>query len=327
MSTRVLVTGAAGYIGSHAVLALKAAGHEVAVIDDLSTGRRAALPGDVELVVGDVGVPETLARLITPGRFATIMHFAGSVVVPESVANPLKYYRNNTAASRTLIEACIAARVPTFVFSSTAAIYGIPNQGPVTEDTPTRPISPYGWSKLMTERMLTDVGSATSLRFAALRYFNVAGADLEGRTGQSTPKASHMIKVAVETALGKRPAIQVFGEDYATPDGTCVCDYIHVSDLAQAHVLVMEWLRTEGRTAVLNCGYGRGSSVWQVLDTVDRIAGTTIRRVPSPRREGDPPELVANSERLMGTVAWRPRYDDLGVIVKSALDWERTLSR
>jgi UDP-glucose 4-epimerase len=325
MADRVLVTGGAGYIGSHAVLALRAAGHETTVIDDLSTGRRQAVPAGVELIVADVGDASALARFLTPGRFATVMHFAGSVVVPESIADPLKYYRNNTAASRTLIEACVRAGVPSFVFSSTAAVYGIPESGPVTEETPTRPISPYGWSKLMTEQILKDVAAATELRYAALRYFNVAGADPEGRTGQATPEATHLVKVAVEAALGKRAEIRVFGEDYPTPDGTCVRDYIHVSDLAEAHVLVMDWLARERTSAVLNCGYGRGTSVRQVLDAVDTVSGGTIRRVAAPRRPGDPPELVADARRLGRTVGWRPRHADLATIVRTALDWERTL--
>jgi UDP-glucose 4-epimerase len=325
MGSRVLVTGGAGYIGSHAVLALRVAGHEVTVLDDLSTGRRQSVPADVELVIGDVGDERVLAGLIVPGRFATIMHFAGSIIVPESIVDPLKYYRNNTSASRTLIEACVRASVPTFVFSSTAAVYGDPERVPVTEDMPTRPISPYGWSKLMTEQVLKDVAAATPLSFVALRYFNVAGADPEGRTGQSTPQATNLVKVAVETAVGKRPEIMVFGEDYQTPDGTCIRDFIHVSDLADAHVLAMEWLKAERTSAILNCGYGRGSSVRQVLDTVDAVSGGRIRRVTAPRRPGDSAEVVANADRLSRTLGWRPRYANLEVIVRTALDWERRL--
>jgi UDP-glucose 4-epimerase len=322
----VLVTGGAGYIGSHAVLALLEAGHPVTVVDDLSTGVREAVPPSVEFVVGDVGDGALMARVLGAGGFDTIMHFAGSIVVPESVADPLKYYRNNTAASRTLIEAAVAARVPRFVFSSTAAVYGVPERLPVTEDAPTLPINPYGWSKLMTERILADVSAVTGLRHAVLRYFNVAGADPKGRAGQCTPEATHLIKVAVQAAIGQRAHVDVLGTDWPTEDGTGVRDYIHVSDLAEAHVAVMAWLRRGSSNGTFNCGYGRGASVASVLDAVDRAAATRIDRRVAPRRAGDPPTLIADPARLMRVVGWRPRHDDLDVIVRSALAWEKSLA-
>jgi UDP-glucose 4-epimerase len=322
----VLVTGRAGYIGSHAVLALQDAGHRPTVIDNLSTGRRSSVPADVPLIVGDVGDARLISRVLAETRFDTIMHFAGSVVVPESVADPLKYYGNNTAASRTLIEAAVNAHVPRFIFSSTAAVYGIPERIPVTEDTPPSPINPYGWSKLMTEQMLRDTAAACGLAFGILRYFNVAGADPRGRTGQSTPEATHLIKVAVEAAVGRRDGVAIFGTDWPTPDGTGVRDYIHVSDLADAHVRVMEHLRAGRLNVTFNCGYGRGASVREVLDAVDRAAGTTIARRLEPRRAGDPPALVADPGRLVATLDWRPRHDDLATIVATALAWERRLN-
>ncbi|MEX2647606.1 MAG: UDP-glucose 4-epimerase GalE, partial [Alphaproteobacteria bacterium] len=322
----VLVTGGAGYIGSHAVLALIDAGHRVTVIDDLSTGVRAAVPGSVELIVGDVGDRALVGRVLASARFDTIMHFAGSIVVPESVADPLKYYRNNTAASRTLIEAAVAAGVPRFVFSSTAAVYGVPEAIPIGEDAPTRPINPYGWSKLMTEQILRDTSAATGLRHASLRYFNVAGADPAGRAGQCTPEATHLIKVAVQAAIGKRGHVEVFGDDWPTADGTGVRDYIHVSDLADAHVAVMALLRRGAASATFNCGYGRGASVRQVLDAVDRAAGGRIERRHAPRRPGDPPALVADPGRLMRAVGWTPRHGDLATIVATAVAGARKLA-
>src|SRR5687768_10510927 len=324
MRVPVLVTGGAGYIGSHAVLALQDAGWPVAVIDNLTTGFRFAVPEGVAFYQGDIEDAELLARLFAEQGTRAIMHFAGSIVVPESVADPLKYYHNNTAKSRALIAAAVSAEVPHFVFSSTAATYGIPEVSPVTEDTPRRPINPYGWSKLMTEQMLADTAAAHPLNYCALRYFNVAGADPQGRSGQSTAGATHLIKVAVEAALGKRDSVAVFGTNYATPDGTGVRDYIHVSDLAAAHVLALEALISEpGRSLTMNCGYGRGFSVLEVLDAVDRVTNRTIERVMAPRRAGDPDALISDPALLKATLPWRPEHERLDEIVAHALAWER----
>ena len=326
MNEAVLVTGGAGYVGSHAVLALQAAGREVVVIDDLSTGFAWAVPEGAALVRGDVADAGLVGRTIAEHRVGAIVHFAGSVVVPESVADPLKYYRNNSAASRTLIEAAVKGGVRRFLFSSTAAVYGIPDSVPVAEDARTEPINPYGWSKLMTERMLADVAAAHPLDYCALRYFNVAGADPDGRSGQSTRGATHLIKVAVEAATGRRPYVEVYGSDYDTADGTGVRDYIHVSDLAAAHVDALDRLAAApGESHVLNCGYGRGFSVLEVLDSVERVAGTPIERRIAPRRPGDPPALVADNRRILSTLPWRPRRDDLDTIVADSLAWERRL--
>jgi UDP-glucose 4-epimerase len=323
----VLVTGGAGYIGSHALLALLDAGWPVAVIDDLSTGFRWAVPEGVPFYEGDVGDAALLARIFAEQDTRAVMHFAGSIIVPESVTDPLKYYHNNTAKSRSLIAAAVAAGVPHFIFSSTAATYGMPETSPVTEDTPRLPINPYGTSKLMTELMLADVAHAHPLNYCALRYFNVAGADPAGRTGQSTAGATHLIKVAVEAALGKRDHVAVFGTDYATPDGTGVRDYIHVSDLATAHVLALEALIADPtRSLTMNCGYGRGFSVLEVLDAVDRVTGTPVERRMSPRRLGDSDSLISDNARIRATLPWTPRYADLDVIVGHALAWERKLS-
>ena len=327
----VLVTGGAGYIGSHAVLALQDAGWPVAVIDNLVTGFRFAVPEGVPFYQGDIADGELLARIFAEQGIGSgsgaIMHFAGSVVVPESVDDPLKYYDNNTARTRALIAAAVAAGVPHFIFSSTAATYGIPDMSPVIEDTPQRPINPYGWSKLMSERMLADVAAAHPMNYGALRYFNVAGADPAGRSGQSTQGATHLIKVAVEAALGKRSHVSVFGTDYDTPDGTGVRDYIHVTDLAAAHVLVLEALVAQPRRSLtMNCGYGHGFSVLEVLDAVDRVTNMTIDRRMEPRRAGDPDTLVAGNARIKATLPWQPRYDDLDTIVGHALAWERHLS-
>ncbi|MEO0062634.1 MAG: hypothetical protein RLZZ08_1194 [Pseudomonadota bacterium] len=322
----VLVTGGAGYIGSHAVLALQDAGWPVAVIDNLTTGFRFAVPDGVPFYEGDIEDQTLLARIFAEQGTRAIMHFAGSIVVPESVENPLKYYHNNTAKSRALIEAAVVAGVPHMIFSSTAATYGIPDVSPVTEDTPKRPINPYGWSKLMTEQMLADVSAAHPLNFCALRYFNVAGADPQARSGQSTAGATHLIKVAVEAALGKRASVGVFGTDYATPDGTGMRDYIHVSDLAAAHVLALQALVDQPeRSLTMNCGYGRGFSVLEVLDAVDRVTGGQITRVLGPRRAGDPDSLVSDPARIKATVPWVPRHADLDVIVAHALAWEQKL--
>ena len=323
----VLVTGGCGYIGSHAVLALRDAGWPVVVIDNLTTGFRWAIPDDVPLEEGDVGDSARVAEVLAKHGIGAIMHFAGSIIVPESVENPLKYYRNNTANSRTLIECAVEAGVKHFIFSSTAATYGIPEVVPVKEDSPKLPINPYGMSKLMTEFMLADTAAAHPINYCALRYFNVAGADPEGRTGQSTAGATHLIKVAVEAALGKRASVAVFGTDYDTPDGTGVRDYIHVSDLANAHVLALDKLVADpARSHIMNAGYSNGFSVQQVLDAVDRVTNMKLVRVIEGRRAGDPDALIADNARIKATLPWQPRFEDLDVIVTHALAWERKLS-
>jgi UDP-glucose 4-epimerase len=326
MPVPVLVTGGAGYIGSHAVLALRDAGWPVAVIDSLVTGFRWAVPDDVPFYQGDIEDAELLARIFREQQIGAVMHFAGSVVVPESVTDPLKYYHNNTVKSRALIAAAVAAQVPHFIFSSTAATYGIPEVSPVTEDSPKQPINPYGMSKLMTEIMLADTAKAHPVNYCALRYFNVAGADPRARSGQSTQGATHLIKVAVEAALGKRDHVSVFGTDYDTPDGTGVRDYIHVSDLAAAHVLALEALIADKcRSLTMNCGYGRGFSVMEVLDAVDRVTNLKIERQLEPRRAGDPDSLISDNSRIRQTLPWQPQYADLDLIVRHALAWERKL--
>jgi UDP-glucose 4-epimerase len=323
----VLVTGGAGYIGSHAVLALLDAGHMPVVIDNLVTGFRWAVPDSVPFVEGNVADESLVAKTIADHRIDAIMHFAGSVVVPESVSDPLKYYRNNTAASRSLIESAVKSGVKHFIFSSTAATYGIPDVSPVREDTPTRPINPYGMSKLMTEYMLQDVAAAHDFNYCALRYFNVAGADPQGRSGQSTAGATHLIKVAVEAALGKRESVSVFGTDYDTEDGTGVRDYIHVSDLAAAHVMALEALIDAPATShTLNCGYGHGYSVMQVLDAVDRVTNRKVTRNLEGRRAGDPDALISDNREIVARFGWQPKYDDLDTIVSHALQWERKLA-
>lgn len=323
----ILVTGGAGYIGSHAVLALKDAGYGVVVIDNLITGFDWAVPEGVPLVRGDIADQPLVEAALRDHGVKAIMHFAGSVVVPESVENPLKYYHNNSAKTRDLIESAVRVGVPHFIFSSTAATYGIPEESPVRETTPQRPINPYGMSKLMTEYMLRDVSAAHDMNFCALRYFNVAGADPQGRSGQSTAGATHLIKVAVEAALGKRDGVSVFGTDFDTPDGTGVRDYIHVTDLAAAHVLALEALMAKPeRNYLLNCGYGRGFSVLEVLDAVDRVTNIKIERRMEGRRAGDPDSLISDNRAIMNEFPWEPRHADLEQIVTHALAWERKLS-
>ena len=323
----VLVTGGAGYIGSHAVLALTDAGWPVTVIDNLTTGFRWAVPDGVAFYHGDIEDAGLLARIIAEQQIGAVMHFAGSIIVPESVENPLKYYHNNTAKSRALIASAVTGGVKHFIFSSTAATYGIPKESPVSEDSPKLPINPYGMSKLMTETMLADVAAAHPLNYCALRYFNVAGADPRARSGQSTAGATHLIKVAVEAALGMRAHVEVFGTDYATPDGTGVRDYIHVSDLAAAHVLALEALiASPAESLTMNAGYGRGFSVLEVLDAVDRVTNLTITRKLSPRRAGDPDALISDNRKIKAKLPWEPKYADLDVIVGHALQWERRLA-
>ena len=322
----VLVTGGAGYIGSHAVLALKDAGWPVAVIDNLSNGTREGVPGGVPFFEGDIADRTLVDRILRDEEIGAIMHFAGSIVVPESVEKPLDYYRNNTLASHALLSAAVDLGVRHILFSSTAAVYGAPERVPIGEDDPKLPINPYGASKLMTERMLEDVSTAHAFNYGALRYFNVAGADPGGRSGQIGKGSTHLIKVAVEAAVGKRDHIDVFGIDYPTADGTCIRDYIHVSDLAAAHVAALDWLtRHPDENLVVNCGYGEGLSVLEVLDAVDRHTNRPLKRVMAERRPGDPPELVAGNARLLETLDWRPAYADIDRIVGDALTWERKL--
>jgi len=322
----VLVTGGAGYIGSHAVLALRDGGWPVAVIDDLSNGTRGVVPDDVPFYRGNIADRALVERLVAEQAIGAIMHFAGSIVVPESVEKPLLYYGNNTVATHALISAAVASDVTHILFSSTAAVYGAPERVPIDEEDSKVPINPYGASKLMTERMLSDSSAAHALNYGALRYFNVSGADPQLRAGQIGRGSTHLIKVAVEAAIGKRDHIDVFGDDYPTPDGTCIRDYVHVSDLADAHVLALQRLveRPE-ENLVLNCGYGKGLSVLEVLDAVDRVADRPVRREMKPRRAGDPPALVASNRRLVETLDWTPRFADIDVIVTHALQWERKL--
>jgi UDP-glucose 4-epimerase len=322
----ILVTGGAGYIGSHVVLQLRARGERVVVLDDLSRGfRRAVL--DTPLVVGRVGDREAVLALLREHAVETVMHFAAYTIVPESVREPLKYYGNNTCSTRTLLECCLEAGVKNFVFSSSAAVYGIPAQGFASETTPTAPINPYGTSKLMSEWMLRDVAAASTLRYVALRYFNVAGSDTSGRIGQATPNATLLVKVACEAAVGKRPGISIYGTDYPTPDGTGVRDYLHVGDLAAAHVDALNYLRGGGASTTLNVGYGHGYSVREVLAAVERAAGAKLNIREEPRRSGDPPSLVARAERIRSELGWRPRLDDLDTIVFTSLEWERKLKQ
>jgi len=323
----VLVTGGAGYIGSHMVHALVDAGERVVVLDNLATGFEWAVPKGASLAIGETGDQPRVAALIAQHQVDAIIHFAASIVVPESVRDPLGYYRNNTVNSRALIETAVAGGVRHLIFSSTAAVYGDPARVPVREDDPTVPTSPYGSSKLMTEIMLRDAAAAYGLRHLILRYFNVAGADPLGRTGQSTRGATHLIKVGVETALGRRPKMDICGTDYPTPDGTCIRDYIHVSDLVRAHADALAYLRGGGVSATLNCGYGRGFSVLEVIETVKRVSGADFRVEFAGRREGDPAHIVAACDRVRSTLGWQPQFNDLETIVAHALAWERKLVR
>ena len=322
----ILVTGGAGYIGSHMVHALIDAGERVVVLDNLSTGFDWAVAKEATLIVGETGDQALVQNLIAQYGVEEIIHFAASIVVPESVADPLGYYRNNTANSRALIECAVRGGVKQFIFSSTAAVYGNPAKVPVDENDQLMPMSPYGSSKLMTEIMLRDAGAAHGLAHVILRYFNVAGADPALRTGQSTKGATHLIKVAVETALGRRPRMQVFGTDYPTPDGTCVRDYIHVADLVRAHGDALRYLRGGGASTTLNCGYGRGFSVFQVIDTVRRVSGVDFEIELAARRPGDPARIVARSDKIRALLGWRPQYDDLATIARDALEWELRLA-
>ena len=322
----ILITGGAGYIGSHMVLAALNRGDEVVVLDNLSTGVRALVSQGAHFHEGDVGDGALLRRLIRQYGITAVVHFAGSLIVPESVEAPLAYYRNNTMASRNLIEACVDTGVKNFIFSSTAAVYGVPQENPVTEGACAVPINPYGRSKLMTEWMLEDASRAHDFHYVALRYFNVAGADPSGRTGQSTPRATHLIKRACQVALGRVPTLDIFGTDFPTRDGTGVRDYIHVTDLVAAHALALDHLQQGGASTVLNCGYGHGFSVREVVDTVAKVTGRRIATREARRRPGDPPELVADSSNLQRKFGWRPAYDDLEEIVSTAFAWERQLN-
>jgi UDP-glucose 4-epimerase len=322
----ILVTGGAGYIGSHVVLQLRGRAERVVVLDDLSRGFRQAVL-DTPLVVGQVGDREKVLEVLRGHGIDTVMHFAAHTIVPESVGEPLKYYGNNTCSTRTLLQCCLETGVKHFIFSSTAAVYGIPGDGIAAESTPTAPINPYGTSKLMSEWMLRDVSAASSLRHVALRYFNVAGSDSRCRVGQATPKATLLVKVACEAVVGKRPHVSIFGTDYPTPDGTGVRDYIHVEDLATAHLDALDYLRSGGSSTVLNVGYGHGYSVREVLQSIERVAGERVKVIEEPRRPGDPPALVARADRIRAELGWKPRLDDLDTIVRTALAWERRLLR
>jgi UDP-glucose 4-epimerase len=326
MGMSVLVTGGAGYIGSHMTLELLDRGEEVVIIDDLSTGVAANIPAGARFVEGDIGDQDLLARLFAEHRVDAIIHFAAKAIVPDSVADPLLYYRENTSKTRDLVEATVRAGIRDFIFSSTSAVYGNPVAIPMTEDGPKEPVSPYGRSKLMCEAIVADVAAATPLRYAALRYFNVAGADPKGRSGQSTKRATHLIKVAVQTALGQRDGIEVFGTDYPTPDGSCIRDYIHVTDLARGHLAALDHLRKGGSNLVLNCGYGRGYSVLEVLEVVKRVSGVDFPVTLSARRPGDPAVTVASSDAIRRTLGWTPQFDDLETIVRHAFDWEKRLA-
>ncbi len=323
----ILVTGGAGYIGSHMVHALVEAGESVVVIDNLSTGFSTYLPEGVPLFIGDVADENLVEGVIDAHGIDAIIHFAGSVVVPESMRDPLSYYRNNTATSRNLLNAAMKCGVKRFIFSSTAAVYGNPDATPVAEDAATRPLSPYGSSKLMTEIMLHDIAPAYGMEFVVLRYFNVAGADPQGRTGLATMGATHLLKIAVEAATGQRSKIDVYGTDYPTPDGSCIRDFIHVSDLVQAHRAALGYLRDGGTSTTLNCGYGRGYSVLETIEAVRRASGRNFAVQYAPRRDGDIMTMIADTSRIRATLDWTPQYDDLETIARHALAWEEKLAR
>ena len=324
-NNKILVTGGAGYIGSHVLRQLGAAGESVLTLDNLTTGFEAAVTAG-ELIVGDTGDVALLERLFSEHDIDTVMHFAAHTIVPESVADPLKYYRNNTASSCSLFEVAHKHGVRNVVFSSTAAVYGVLQDGKASEQTATRPINPYGTSKLMTEWMLRDLAAAGGPNYVALRYFNVAGCDPAGRVGQSTPQATLLVKVACEAAVGRREQIHLFGTDYPTPDGTALRDYIHVEDLASAHLDALRYLRDGGESTTLNCGYGHGYSVREVLQAVERANGAALNIVEKPRRAGDPPELVAVAERVRSVLGWTPKYNNLDTIVETSLNWERKIA-
>lgn len=321
----VLVTGGAGYIGSHMVIELLNAGEKVVVVDNLTTGHRSAVADGADFVEGDIADAALIADVLKDYSVDAVIHFAGSIVVPESVENPLKYYDNNTSKSRALIASCVTAGIKHFIFSSTAAVYGDPAVVPVTEDAQLDPLSPYGTSKLMTELMLRDTSAAHDLKYVALRYFNVAGADPEGRTGQSMKNATHLIKVACQAALGQRDQLAVFGTDFDTPDGTCLRDYIHVSDLAAAHLCALNYLRRGGDSQVINCGYGIGYSVLDVIEQVKKVSGVDFKVVMQGRRAGDSPKVVAANNKALSLLKWQPKLDDLTTIVSHALAWEKHL--
>jgi UDP-glucose 4-epimerase len=319
----ILVTGGAGYIGSHVVRQLGESGKQVLILDTLSTGfKEAVIHG--KLIVGDTGDRALVSRLLSEYNIKTVMHFAAHTIVPESIAYPLKYYANNTCSTRNLLECCAQANIKHFIFSSTAAVYGIPSTPLASEDTLTAPINPYGTSKLMSEWMLRDLSAAGDLRYVSLRYFNVAGSDPRGRIGQSTRNATLLIKVACEAAVGKRASVTIFGTDYPTPDGTGIRDYIHVEDLADAHIKALDYLEQGGASSILNCGYGHGYSVREVLSVVERVSGQALNILEHDRRPGDPPILIAAADRIQKVLGWKPRYDDLDLIVKTSLDWEKS---
>lgn len=325
---RILITGGAGYIGSHVAWAAADAGHELIVLDDLSTGRAASIPPSAEFVEGNVADQALVAKLVNDPAVHSVMHFAGRIVVPESVSNPIKYYRENTATTLELLARMVEAEKKAILFSSTAAVYKPrEDSAPLKEDDAKEPLSPYGQSKLMSEAMIRDIGIAHGLSAAVLRYFNVAGADPKGRTGQSTPDATHLIKVASQTALGQREKLQLFGQDYPTPDGTCIRDYIHVTDLASAHLLALEHVLKNPGQVTLNCGYSRGSSVWEVIRAVEAVTGKDLPVEVVGRRPGDAPALTADNTRIMETLNWQPQHDDLQEMARSALEWERQLNR
>ncbi|MBB4370465.1 UDP-glucose 4-epimerase [Bradyrhizobium sp. cir1] len=321
----LLITGGAGFIGGHTVLALLDRGEIPVVLDDLSTGCRAAVPSGVPFYAGDIGDHESILRIVQTHEIKSILHFAAKIVVPESIADPLSYYLTNTVKTHALLQAAVRGRVENFIFSSSAAVYGNPSATPVKETADTAPLSPYGRSKLMSEYMLADAGAAHGLRYVALRYFNVTGADPAGRLGQSTPGATHLIKVALETALRRRAYLNIYGSDYLTPDGTCVRDYVHVSDLARAHLVALDHLRRGGTSRTLNCGYGRGYSVREVVETVRRVAGVNFEIRQASRRAGDPASIVADANQLM-KLGWKPRFDDLPIMVEHAYNWEKRLT-